>query len=310
MTTTFTFRHIGELNAQTNTYIRILEKGIKMKRKLIKTFAGILMSLGLVMASFVTASAIDVCDELTGYCPPYIIDSAYGLNEEDFKEANAELAAIGSAILRQRSNWSASLNVHLFLQSGQPWSNDMMRTCNRTIGNSGCLVTSFAMVNMFFGNSRNPGQVNTAMGNNACDWVWSAATTTFPGITLHSFSGTGNSFNNPIPVDTAIHQALGAIQMGIPPIIGLITSYGRTHFVVATGFNGHTIFLNDPSPFHNFRTLQDALNAGWRVHRFAAYRGPNLRPPMMCDPWGTCIFSISLPEADEFMYEYAITCNV
>jgi hypothetical protein len=68
------------------------------------------------------------------------------------------------------------LSVPFFSQNNSAWKNNVMQTCSQTIGQAGCALTSTAMVFKYYGAlNKNPGQLNTCLGNSACPISWSVA---------------------------------------------------------------------------------------------------------------------------------------
>ncbi len=63
-----------------------------------------------------------------------------------------------------------ALNVTAFSQTGQPWSSDRLynKPGCRTIQEAGCALTSVAMVFRYYGQSTDPGVLNSCCGSNGC----------------------------------------------------------------------------------------------------------------------------------------------
>lgn len=209
-----------------------------------------------------------------------------GINFDDFAEENAEMIAIGNAKLNSRNLSFGMLNrVPRLLQGDSRWGHVVMGTggagtCSgsRTIASIGCALTSFTMVHQYFGGTGTPATVNTTMGTWACPFAWDIAANRH-GITL--VGGMQRPGNNGI-----LALVIGAITMGRPVVIGM-THPTTTHFVVAHGFNGSTIFIQDPAS-GNRTTLTQYLSAGYTVTSALVYSGPIITPPTLCDDWGNC----------------------
>ena len=200
--------------------------------------------------------------------------------------------------MRSRNNLSARLNVSLFRQNGQTWSDDVMQTCGQKIGTDGCLLTSFAMINRFFGRTENPGQVNSIMGNQACDWYWGTATARF-GFVVHSFRE-GSPSGSAISVDTVRAHIVGAINTGHPVIVLYLDDKGRRHHVVAYAYtgSGSSISVLDPNSLGGFSNINQIVSAGLPIVRIITYTHGKATPPPLCDPFGSCFtpWQITLPE--------------
>lgn len=98
-------------------------------------------------------------------------------DEEKYRQANDELIALGEAAVKSRTN--KFLDVTKYYQSGQSWSDDYMQTEMLKIGEAGCCLTSFSMIQRYLGGTLNPGEVNEKLGGYACLFNYKGAASTF-----------------------------------------------------------------------------------------------------------------------------------
>ncbi|MPM48800.1 hypothetical protein SDC9_95527 [bioreactor metagenome] len=131
-----------------------------------------------------------------------------------------------------KSATSKFLSVTQWYQDSGTYVQNYMQTCNETIYYSGCTLTSFTMTSNFMkSTNHNPGQVNTALGNNACPFNWSAAASTY-GLTHTLIARDLNGLTRS-SVESWIYSQ---ISNNYPVIVGLKLSSGSTHYVVAYGY--------------------------------------------------------------------------
>ncbi len=198
----------------------------------------------------------------------YPYDGIDELNPEDFAEANAELIRIGRMARMQRG--VKYLSVVHYYQSGQSWSNDIMQNAGVTIKSQGCTLTSFAMIQRYLGGTDDPGQVNVKMGNYACDkdngFSYTVAANKY-NFTIVNYLRSETK----IDIDTARDFIIGGIHSNYPVLVGLKKSAGETHFVVARGHLGITIYIHDPASGKDYTSLDDYLDEGYNIHRLYIY---------------------------------------
>jgi len=145
------------------------------------------------------------------------------------------------------------LPVRRYSQNDSKWSEEEMQTCGDTIGKSGCALTSTAMVFTYYGaKSKDPGQLNTCLGNNACPIVWSYAAT--------NCSENKAKFKG--KYSYKLSKLVEALEDGYPPLVEIYNpNTDRTHWVVVRKVYGkgtsETEFsVNDPWD-GNFKRLSD-----------------------------------------------------
>jgi len=132
-----------------------------------------------------------------------------------------------------------------------------MQTCGQTIGQAGCALTSTAMVFKYYGAAnKNPGQLNTCLGNYACPIYWGTAASS---CSENKASWIGSwSFSY-----SKLQSMLSADR---PPIVKLAKG-GSTHFVVVTSGSGTSpsnYSINDPWDGAS-KKLSDYTDNGWTL---------------------------------------------
>ncbi len=174
-------------------------------------------------------------------------------------------AAYGEAI-------TITMPVH-YRQSDSRWASDIMLSCGDTIGQSGCAITSFAMIVNFYGSTDDPGDVNTRLGNNACPIQYSTAGSLY-GLTTQTLCYNDSTISK----DSAINLMKPHIFQNRPILVGMKKG-SSTHFVVATGYvdmqelgtSDPYIPILDPSTYYNKTSLNQYYADGWAVHRLYVY---------------------------------------
>ena len=174
---------------------------------------------------------------------------------------------------------SVSINVPMYYQTDYPnnyLDNDpgYPNYCN-TIAVDGCAVTSIAMVLAAY-NIRIGG--NTIYPNNLNDWLTNNGG--FSGCQIGSWTSVealapdqSNLFNaSQSAIETALKNAL---SNGNLAILWYYTTYPNMHFVVATGYAGEIIHINDPVDGPGDKTFGNRTWGGLIIY---SYSGSN--PPL------------------------------
>lgn len=147
------------------------------------------------------------------------------------------------------------LDVPLFSQNDPAWKNNVMQTCGQTIGAAGCALTSAAMVFKYYGAvNKNPGQLNTCLGNYACPIDW--------GVAANSCSENRATWVGPWSFSYSKLQSM--LSAGRPPIV-LLVKGSSTHFVVVRSGSGSQpsgYQINDPWD-GAVKLLSNYTNNGW-----------------------------------------------
>lgn len=166
--------------------------------------------------------------------------------------------------------YSKYLYPKKYFQDGQSWSDDIMRTCNHTIGMKGCALTSFAMNISLEGNSRrdNPGTVNNKMEDNACPFNWIVGARKY-GLRCYIER---RSYSDQEARDTIE----GLIKSGETVIVGMNHLTNESHFVIARGYSNNggvdNIYIYDPSSSRNYSDLDSYLSRGYDVYELIYYK--------------------------------------
>lgn len=157
-----------------------------------------------------------------------------------------------------------------YAQAGQSWSNNIMQSCGKTIGDAGCAVTSLAIINRKYNTTRNPGQMNTYLGTIACPLSWTSAASRL-GLSYQKLYQHSTGVNISV-----VHTILrGVLRNSRPILLGMKTASGNTHYVVVKSYyqldNGYYSFgVSDPGS-SNRTTLDQLVNDGWRIIQIHVY---------------------------------------
>ncbi len=159
-----------------------------------------------------------------------------------------------------------------YLQSDTEWANDPT-ACGSTIGQVGCAITSFAMILKHFNINKDPGDVNADLGEDACPFMFFEAGNEYGLSTVevyYSDTATLSELN-------ATNRIREQLRVSRPVLVGMKTSSGKTHFVVAYSYvdmepgGSPIVSILDPSILYGYTTLSQYYNAGWGVYRLYAY---------------------------------------
>lgn len=183
----------------------------------------------------------------------YAVESEQNISEEEV----AERISQGDFLRKTRS--SMYLSVYAYTQGDSRWANYQVNSY--TMASDGCLVTSFAMILRYYkGVTYTPLTVLNDMGDKAIPFYWGIAES------LYDFSCsvvTGQSVNGYISIISSY------INMGRPIIIEL--QGPSSHYVVAYGYSGDTIYINDPATTSQNVTLQDYFAKGYYITALRIY---------------------------------------
>lgn len=168
-------------------------------------------------------------------------------------------------------NSAKYISMTHYYQSGQSWSNKHCGgiSSNPTIGSEGCAITSFAMVERFYGGSDNPGQVSDKLGSSAYPMNWGTAASVY-GMNSPSISYYNNTM---LDKGKASNSICTSVRSNKPVIVGLKNSSGNTHFVVARGAAPQNayVYIYDPASGVNASTLNTYYNSGYYVYETITY---------------------------------------
>jgi hypothetical protein len=139
------------------------------------------------------------------------------------------------------------LNVPILGQHTLPWGRQRLGTVNgTTIGSHGCLVTCLTMANQFFGGGGNPADVDNLFtdhgGYTSGNLVtWSKIQELLPNLRLARSEFTPNTPANLGNIKA--HLDAGGVVVCEVRWRGLAD---KQHWVLAVGYNGNDIIVNDP----------------------------------------------------------------
>jgi hypothetical protein len=156
--------------------------------------------------------------------------------------------------------------VPVFTQDDPRWTLELLGPTFDTVGQTGCAITSAAMVLSAYGVDTDPGRLNqyltTHHGYTEEGWVyWEKAAEVAPG-------GQVEKAYEDLPSYALIDQNLLA---GNPVIVRLTLHNGTTHFVVLLGKEGWNYLIQDParSPTYGVYPLKDLTD---RIEALRFYR--------------------------------------
>jgi len=215
------------------------------------------------------------------------LENDENLNLAEIAKTNQYLQKIGEEIISSfkgnsktigrekllNSSAPTILQVSHYFQNGQSWSSNYMLPLKQTIGNSGCALTSFTMVENYLNNSnKNPGKINEELSGHTCPMDWEYAGNYY-NLKIHS--KTIRQGDNPLDMTSVNNLVVGSLSLGLPVILGMYNS-STTHFVTARGYwlnnNSLIIMINDPNVNKNYTTLEQYLNAGYKVRTYIVYK--------------------------------------
>ena len=171
--------------------------------------------------------------------------------------------------------------VPYYSQCDSAWGKDILGTCSQyNICQQGCAISSVAMVFKYFGISTNPGSINQWLKANGgyaagCLINWSTAA---------NLSPTNLTFVARVTTQDWARLRY-EISSGYPVILEVPFPNGQ-HFVVATGYSGDTVFINDP--YYPSRTTLDSY--GNRFLGLRIYHGPTGEPASCPAPTGSRVY--------------------
>jgi hypothetical protein len=159
--------------------------------------------------------------------------------------------------------------VPYYSQCNSAWGNDILGTCSEyTVCEQGCAISATAMVFKYFGISTDPGSINKWLKANGgyasgCLINWSTAANLAPDKLTFVARVTTEDWS----------RLRYELSSGYPVILEVPYTNGQ-HFVVATGYSGDTVFINDP--YYSSRTTLDSYGNHFKGLRI--YHGPTGEP--------------------------------
>jgi len=230
-----------------------------MSRVSLKAIVSSALAVAILLAP---VQAISVADSPGPEATPVI---APGVSSQVAEDLPLAAPPVKAPVLSPKALLDIYLYVPRFSQKDPAWSGLVMQTCGETIGSAGCLLTSAAMVFKYYGAiNKNPGQLNTCMGNNACPWIFAAGAGCSEDkaawYNLYGFS---------------YSTLVWALESGWPPILELTKSDGGTHWVVVNAVRGDGLSdsnytISDPID-GTVKSLTAYTNNGRTKNRIAVY---------------------------------------
>ncbi|MCM1105266.1 MAG: C39 family peptidase [Clostridium sp.] len=187
------------------------------------------------------------------------------LKEEDYAVENQRLIELGSSVSSDlRASSQKVLSIPRLAQGDSAWGSVKMKVDDLTIASAGCYLTSFTMVQRYYGGTLDPAGVNTVMGNYACPFYREIAASRF-GYTITSYMDSGLTESN------ILNYVKGAITENVPVIIAFNKPGGGNHFVVAKGYMNNVIVISDPGP-QNYTSLAQYFNDGYTLKSVVCFK--------------------------------------
>jgi len=165
---------------------------------------------------------------------------------------------------------AVQMDVVAWAQADSRWGTLRLGGSSSTMASSGCAVTSCAMVAVYFGSTKDPGQLCRALNSNGgLDSRGRIYWEKVPPAAGGTITYVGR-FDYPGGADLArINRELDAGY----PVVSEVRRKGNMHFVVLTGRDGGTYRINDPA--HGDRTTLNARygSPATAVRSIRVYRG-------------------------------------
>lgn len=147
------------------------------------------------------------------------------------------------------------LDIPFYRQIWEPWGKQNLGFSDDLIENSGCALTSLAMVFKYYGVDTDPGKLNEWLKENSgfqgsSSIKWSKAVELSGGnvkyLGIENYDGTAN-----------LEKINWLLDSGCP-VIARMDYQGTNHYVVISGRSGDTYYLNDPWYENPARTVNDS----------------------------------------------------
>ncbi len=162
-----------------------------------------------------------------------------------------------------------------YYQNLQSWSPNIMQSCGFSIETDGCALTSLSMIANKYTTDRNPGQLNTFLGNLACPMSWASAATKL-GLQYEKL------YQNVYPggsLASVKDVLLGVLRAGRPVLLGMtymVNNKVKYHYVVVKGYTGfsdgsYSFSIYDPSANKDYLNLMQYMNLGYGIIQIHVY---------------------------------------
>lgn len=202
----------------------------------------------------------------------------------------SEARALTSAeIAAQLDTYALPCAVPPYGQTDPRWADDIMRICDLSIGEAGCALTSAAMVFGYYGDTRNPAQLNACLGDYACPIYWQTAAN-------QCSSGLARYLDYP-PFDWATIESTLAAGRPIIVRFARVSNPDWTHFVpiiggAGTSPDGYTIL---DSWDGRTKSMAAYVGNGWTATGLARFTG---EPACLSDDEIAPVGGITAPLTD------------
>lgn len=206
-------------------------------------------------------------------CACMAMTSMVGMGAFATENANATTdSGITDVYTSNDLNYAKYISMTHYYQSGQSWSSQHCGgiSSNPTIASAGCAITSFAMVEKYYGGSHNPGQVSTNLGSSAYPMDWYTAATAY-GLSLPTIIPYSD---NILDKGRASGTTCSYVRSNKPVIVGMKNrNTGGTHFVVARGAapQNANVYIYDPASNTDYTVLDQYYNDGYYVYEIIVY---------------------------------------
>lgn len=150
------------------------------------------------------------------------------------------------------------LQIATLGQRDPRWANQRLGTVNgTTIGSDGCVITSASMMYSYYGKNTTPDQLDNFLTNNK---LYASGNLWIPGnvgkwLSTTSYQKTVDCTNTPAPI-ALIKQQLDSGK----PLFVWGMNQGVRHCVLAVGYDGDRIIVNDP-----WTNIQNTIETIWGV---------------------------------------------
>lgn len=193
-----------------------------------------------------------------------VLDSCEGINLEDYEEANRRALELGENLGRMRASSIMGLsNVPNLKQTNSAWKSCIMQEKGLSIGSSGCCLTSFTIIQQYYGGTDTPDIVNEKMGDDACPFAYRVAEDEY-GYDISVL------LMEDVSYESTLNYVRAAVSEGNPVLIGMESSSGKPHFVVAFAYAYDYIIIRDPAS-RDYTYLGDYMDDGYTINRVIVY---------------------------------------
>jgi beta propeller repeat protein len=166
---------------------------------------------------------------------------------------------------------ASTMDVPAWSQTDPRWSGLSLGGTSLTMYGSGCAVTASAMVASYYSSGKDPGQLcqalnaNGGLANGELQWVKVPAAA---GGTINGPWASSLNANN-------VSLITSQLDLGFPVLVWFYVP-GNTHWVVLTGHDGGTYYMNDPNGGAKNVSFNDKYGGPGVIQGFVIYHGKSL----------------------------------